>query len=75
MSNRYATQGACIVSALLRKGHTHAQMQALGLSTSPHKRVMEYLSRHPEYVLQKDTRWMCGTGKSLIVWRVHKVHT
>ena len=71
MSNRYATQGACIVAHLQRHACTYAQMHALGVSTSPQKRVAEYLDRHPELKLIKG--WRTAGDKVLVTWRVRKV--
>ena len=68
--NRYATQGACIVAHLQRHACTYAQMHALGVSTSPQKRVAEYLDRHPELDLVKGKR-KCGCNE-LVTWRVVK---
>ena len=68
--NRYATQGACIVAALRRKPHTYGDMHALGLSTSPQKRVVEWLDLHPGYVLDKGKRSV--NGQELVTWRVRK---
>lgn len=68
--NRFATQGACLVGALRRKPHTYGDMHALGLSTSPQKRVAEYLALHPEFVLHKGKRTVgC---RELVTWRVVK---
>ena len=68
--NRYATQGACIVAALRQKAHTYAEMHRLGVSTSPQKRVAEYLGFHPELTLVKGKR-ACGCNE-FVTWRVVK---
>jgi hypothetical protein len=68
--NRYATQGACIVAALKRRPHTYLEMHDLGLSTSPQKRVAEFLSLHPELRLQKGKR--AYGSQELVTWRVVK---
>ena len=69
--NIFATQGACIVAALKRKPHTYGDMHALGLSTSPQKRVVEFLDQHPELQLDKGKRSV--NGQELVTWRVKKV--
>jgi len=68
--NRWATQGACIVAALRKKAHTYAEMHRLGISTSPQKRVAEYLDFHPELKLVKGKK-ACGCNE-LVTWRVVK---
>jgi hypothetical protein len=68
--NRYATQGACIVAALRTKAHTYAEMHRLGVSTSPQKRVAEYLRLHPELKLVKGNKAHGCT--ELVTWRVVK---
>lgn len=68
--NRYATQGACLTVALMRKAMTYGDMLALGISTCPHKRVQEYLKRVPGLVLVK-TEKKVGERK-LTAWKVVK---
>ena len=70
MPNRYATQGACITVALMKRAMTYGDMLALGISTCPHKRVMEYLDRVPGLVLVK-TEKKVGDRK-LTAWKVKK---
>jgi hypothetical protein len=65
--NKFATQGACLVAALKRRPMTYAQMHALGLSTSPQKRVMEWLRLHDGWRLDKPKR-----HDGLVQWRVVK---
>jgi hypothetical protein len=68
--NVFATQGACIVAALKRKPHTYMEMHDLGLSTSPQKRVVEFLQFHPELKLQKGKR--AYGAQELVTWKVVK---
>ena len=61
-----ATQGERLIQALRVQWMTYGDMQWLGISTSPQKRVIETLERHhPELELLK-TRGEDG----LIRWRV-----
>ena len=68
--NVWATQGACIVAALRNRAMTYGDMHALGVSTSPQKRVVEYLDRHPEFELHKGQRTV--NGQKLVTWRVKR---
>jgi len=65
MPNVYATQGAVICAELKRRPMTYAQMQALGVSTSPQKRVAEWLDLHPKWQLVKGKN-----ARGLVTWRV-----
>lgn len=66
--NRYATQGALIAHALLKRPMTYGQMLALGAGLSPWKRCQEYLRGHQGLILTKTT------GRDgLIRWRVVRV--
>lgn len=56
------TQGRALISALKRKAHTYLEMQMLGISTSPQKRVIESL--RPDERVEKVTR------RGLVAWRV-----
>jgi hypothetical protein len=63
------TQGRKLIEALKRKPHTYGEMQRLGISTSPQKRVMECL-REDERIL----KWFRAVGgKELVTWRIVKV--
>lgn len=66
--NVYATQGACLTVALLRKPHTYMEMIDLKLSVSPWKRVAEYLRVTPGLQLVKTTKKV--NGEKLTAWRV-----
>jgi hypothetical protein len=58
-----ATQGRRLIAALKRKPHTYLEMQMLGVSTSPQKRVMESL-HFGEYVHKRINK------RGLVTWRV-----
>lgn len=70
MRNRYATQGACLTAALMKKPHTYMEMIGLGLSSSPWRRVQEYLRITPGLALVK-TQKKVGDHK-LTAWKVVK---
>ena len=58
-----STQGRRLIAALKRRPMTYGDMQALGISTSPQKRVME--------CLRDDEQLLKGTdSRGLIRWRV-----
>jgi hypothetical protein len=61
-----ATQGRRLIAALKRKPHTYLEMQMLGISTSPQKRIKESL-QFPEYVFKSYSK------RGLITWQVRKV--
>jgi hypothetical protein len=63
MKHQKQSQGRRIIAALKRKALTYGEMQRLGISTSPQKRVMECL-RWPETV-RRDRR-----ADGLVTWRV-----
>ena len=63
--NVYATQGACIAAALKSRPLTYAQMHALGVSTSPQKRVIEWLKQHEGWKLDKPKN-----RQGLVCWRI-----
>lgn len=60
------TQGRLLIERLKRKAHTYGDMLAIGISTSPWRRIKE--------ALQEDERVDKGyTRCGLITWRVVKV--
>jgi hypothetical protein len=57
------TQGRRLISVLKRRALTYLEMQALGISTSPQKRVVE--------TLRDDERLIKAlNGAGLVTWRV-----
>jgi hypothetical protein len=56
-------QGRRLISALKRKPMTYGDMQALCISTSPQKRVVECLAANESIVKAKN-------AAGLVVWRV-----
>jgi hypothetical protein len=56
------TQGRRLIAILKRRPHTYLEMQRLGISTSPQKRVMECLADHEQVVKAK--------REGLTTWRV-----
>lgn len=56
------TQGRRIIAALKRRAMTYGEMQRLGISTSPQKRVVESLA--------EDERILKSRVGGLIRWRV-----
>lgn len=71
MANRDATQGALIADALKQAPHTYLEMFSLGVSTSPWKRVDEWLTHNPEWRLVKAKRYM-GEGEYLTTWAIER---
>lgn len=63
------TQGRRLIKALKRKAMTYGEMQRLGISTSPQKRVMECL-QFGEYV---DRTYRVVNGRKLLQWRVRAI--
>lgn len=63
------TQGRQLIAALKRRAMTYGDMQRLGISTSPQKRVVEAL--RPDEQIVKGIRWR-GADKGLVTWRVVK---
>jgi hypothetical protein len=63
--NKWATHGAVIAAELKRRALTYGDMHALGVSTSPQKRVAEWLERHPEWKLDKPKN-----RRGLVTWRI-----
>jgi hypothetical protein len=57
------TQGRRLISVLKRRALTYLEMQALGISTSPQKRVVETL-RDDELLIK------ALNGAGLVTWRV-----
>lgn len=70
MRNRYATQGACIAVALMKRPHTYMEMIGLGLSVSPWKRVSEYVDRTPGLSILRVSKKV--KGEELTAWKVVK---
>lgn len=60
-----ASQGQLLAQHLRREPMTYMQMLKLGISTSPWKRVDEWLTLHPKWRLIKATN-----ARGLITWRV-----
>lgn len=58
------TQGRTLIAALKRKAMTYGEMQRLGISTSPQKRVVESL--------RPDEQIVKGERRGLVTWRVIK---
>ena len=58
------TQGEKLAAHLRRSAHTYLEMNLLCVSVSPHKRVAEFLSLNPQYVLKK------GKRGDLTTWRI-----
>jgi hypothetical protein len=66
--NRYATQGACIAHALMKRPMSYAQMLALGAGLSPWRRCAEWLRLHGDHhSLVKTTN-----REGLVCWRIVK---
>lgn len=61
------TQGRILIGHLKRRSHTYLEMQLLGISTSPQKRVIECLLPNEQVVKAK--RHM-GGSIYLTTWRV-----
>jgi hypothetical protein len=61
------TQGRRLIEILKRKALTYGEMQRLGISTSPQKRVMESLIYGQEWVHRQKR------ADGLVTWRVRKV--
>ena len=61
------TQGRRLIEILKRKALTYGEMQRLGISTSPQKRVIESLAMD-EFVVRVK---LLSSG--LMTWRVRKV--
>lgn len=59
------TQGRALIERLKRKAHTYLEMQAIGISTCPWRRITEALGAD-EQLLKVENK--CG----LITWRVVK---
>ena len=57
------TQGRAIIAILKRRAMTYGDMQALGISTSPQKRVAETLLPTEQLIKAKN-------GAGLVTWRV-----
>lgn len=61
------TQGRQLIAHLRKKPRTYLEMNLLGISTSPHKRVLEALK--DDEVLVKGKRYL-GEGRYLTTWSV-----
>ena len=62
------TQGKTICKHLKRQWMTYRDMLMLGISTVPHKRVVESLHHFPGYGLVKRKN-----GRGLVEWRLIRV--
>ena len=60
------TQGRALIAHLKRRAMTYLEMNMLGISVSPHKRVMESLQDGEQLVKAPD-------AKGRTTWRVVKV--
>ena len=58
------TQGARLASVLKRRAHTYLEMQELCISTSPQKRVAEWLYHNEGWMLHK------GKRDGLVTWAI-----
>lgn len=58
------TQGRQLIAALKRRAMTYGDMQRLGISTSPQKRIVE--------ALRADEQIVKGERRGLVTWRVIK---
>jgi len=65
--NRYATHGALLAEKLKTKPHTYLDMCLLCISTSPWRRILEWLDHNPKWKLVKGK-----STKGLTTWRVVK---
>lgn len=61
------TQGATLAALLKRRPMTYGDMQALRVSTSPQKRVLEWLDRNPGWQLVK-----AKNAQGWTTWRVRR---
>jgi hypothetical protein len=61
------TQGRRLIDALKRRPFTYLEMQMLGISTSPQKRVVESLYKDREEIVKTKGR------DGLIRWKVMRV--
>lgn len=57
------TQGRRLIDALKVRPHTYGEMQRLGISTAPHRRISESLARNEIIIKTKG-------NDGLIRWRV-----
>ena len=65
------TQGEQLAELCKRKPRTYMEMYASLISTAPHKRLAEYVQRHPEWQIVKGKRYI-GPGEYLTTWSVKK---
>ena len=61
------TQGRRLIEHLKRRAMTYGEMQALGISTSPHRRVAESLDETREKLVKTKGH------DNLIRWRVRRL--
>lgn len=50
------TQGEILAAILKRGPTTYLEMNLAGVSISPHKRILEYCRKHPEWEVAKGQR-------------------
>ncbi len=62
------TKTELLAGYLKQQPHTYRGMFLLGLSTSPWKRVSEWLERNPTWKLRKGT--VTSGGQVLTTWRI-----
>lgn len=63
------TQGRQLISLLKRRQYTYMEMLLLGISTCPHKRIMESLK--DDEAVSKGKKWL-GGKEYATTWRVVK---
>ena len=63
------TQGDRLAALLKARPHTYGQMLAHCISTSPHKRVLEWVTVHPEWEIVREKRQRDG----LVMWSLRPV--
>ena len=61
------TQGETLAAHLKRRALSYGDMQALHISTSPQKRVLEWLDRNPGWQLVK-----AKNAQGWTTWRVRR---
>ena len=66
------TQGEQLAEALKLRPHTYLEMNALAISVSPHKRLLEWAERNPEWRIVKARRYL-GDGKYATTWAVKRI--
>jgi hypothetical protein len=63
------TQGALLSEACKKRALTNMQLLDMGLSTSPWRRLGEWLDRNPEWMRQPGTFVRLGEHK-LVTWKI-----